>query len=65
MKPYKKSKISKTTTSRLEYKVLTRCLKDLYWCEGITFYPITRKGFKNSNRQLMSYQIRMYKNWKQ
>lgn len=64
MKPYKKSKIARTTTSRLEYKVITRSLKDWYWCEGINFYPIIRKGFKNSNHQLMSYQIRMYKTWK-
>ena len=64
MKPYKKSKIAKTTIYRLEYKVETRGLKDWYWNEGIIFYPKIRSGFKNSNRQLMSYQIRMYKTWK-
>jgi hypothetical protein len=64
MKPYKKSFKAKITTSRKEYKVVTQNLKDWYCDEGITFYPIYRKGFKNPNRQLMSYQIRMYKTWK-
>jgi hypothetical protein len=64
MKLNKKSKIARTTVSKLEYKVVTRGLKDWYWSEGIMFYPKKRLGFKNSNRQLMSFQMRMYKTWK-
>ena len=64
MKPYKKSKIARTTTCRKEYKVITRFLDVPYWDEGINYYPRFRRGYKNSNRQIMSYQIRMYKTWK-
>ena len=64
MKPYKKSKIARTTIYRKEYNVETRDLKDRYWYEGISFYPLYRRGFKNSNKRIMSYQIRMYKSWK-
>ena len=53
MKPYKKSKIAKTTMYRKEYKVETN--------EGINFYPKYKKGFKNPKKTIMSYQIRMYK----
>jgi hypothetical protein len=64
MKPYKKSKIAKTTMYRKEYKVETQGLRDWYWSEGINFYPKYRKGFKNPKKTIMSYQIRMYKTWK-
>jgi hypothetical protein len=64
MKPYKKSKIAKTTMYRKEYKVETQGLRDWYWSEGINFYPKYRKGFKNPLKRVMSYQIRMYKTWK-
>lgn len=64
MKPYKKSKIARTTTSRKEYKVVTRCLDVPYWDEGLNLYPKIRWGYKNPNKRIMSYQIRMYKTWK-
>ena len=64
MKPYKKSKKSRTTTCRKEYNVETRGLRDWYWDEGITYYPLYKSGFKNPNRRIMSYQVRMYKTWK-
>lgn len=64
MKPYKKSEVARTTTSRKEYKIETQGLKDPYWDDGVNFYPEYRKGFKNPNKRLMSYQIRMYKTWK-
>ena len=63
MKPYKKTMIAKTTMYRKEYNVATRNLEP-YWDEGINFYPKYRRGFKNSNRTIMSYQVRMYKTWK-
>lgn len=37
---------------------------DLYWDEGIKFYPRYKLGFKNPNKQIMSYQVRMYRTWK-
>lgn len=63
MKPYKTSKI-KTTMYRLEYKVESQGLKERYGYEGVPFYPMYRSGFKNPTKQIMSYQIRMYKTWK-
>ena len=65
MKPYKKSKVARTTTCRKEYNVVTKPdYFDPYWDEGLNLYPRYRKGFKNSGKQLMSYQVRMYKTWK-
>jgi hypothetical protein len=63
MKPYKKTLIAKTTMYRKEYNVATKHLEP-YWDEGITFYPKYKKGFKNTNKKIMSYQVRMYKTWK-
>ncbi len=64
MKPYKKSKSVKTTMYRKEYKVESKCLKNRYCDDGISFYPLYRRGFKNPNKTIISYQIRMYKTWK-
>jgi hypothetical protein len=63
MKPFKKSKVARTTTCRKVYNIVTRGL-DPYWDEGISFYPSYRKGFKNPTKRIMSYQVRMYKTWK-
>jgi hypothetical protein len=64
MKAYKKSQIAKTTTCRKEYKVITRGWDDPYWDEYINYYPKYRRGYKNSGKRIMSYQVRMYKTWK-
>lgn len=64
MKPFKKSKIARTTTSRKEYNVVTRGLVDPYWDECIVYYPRYNRGTNHSNKGLMSYQVRMYKTWK-
>jgi hypothetical protein len=64
MKPNKRNKIARTTMYRNEYNREARGLRDKWWCEGIIFYPIKRKGFKNSKRRLMKFQIRMYRTWK-
>lgn len=64
MKPYKKSRVARTTTCRKEYKIEAQSLKERYGDEGITFYPLYRRGFRNKTKRLMSYKIRMYKTWK-
>lgn len=65
MKPYKSCKECKTITNRKEYKILTNPqYRDHYWDEGLTLYPIYRRGFRNPTKQIMSYQVRMYKTWK-
>jgi len=59
-----RSKLNKTTTSR-EYKLLNMNLVyPMYWDEGISMYPKIRLGCKNPNKQLMRYEIRMYRSWK-
>lgn len=65
MKPYKHCKVARTTTCRREYNVITRGLDDPYWWDdGVMYYPRYRAGFKNPNKQIMSYQVRMYRTWK-
>lgn len=64
MKPYKKSQRAKTTLYNKEYKIVTRGWEDPCWNDYVQRYPRYRIGFKNPNRRLMSYQIRMYKTWK-
>lgn len=63
MKPFK-NKVSQTTTHNKEYKIVTNDKFDPYWDEGYDFYPRYRRGFKNSNKTIMSYQVRMYRTWK-
>lgn len=66
MKPEKKNgKIAKFTTHNKEYKIVTNSsICEPYWDDGIVFYPKNRRGYKNSNKQIMKYQVRMYRTWK-
>jgi len=60
-----KCKKSDVVTDNRTYNILNNDNTDPYWDEGLHFYPeqsrITRK-FKK--KQLLMYQIRMYKTWK-
>jgi len=59
-----RSKLNKSTNGR-EYKLLVLNLEyPKYWDEGIPTYPKLRLGFKNPNKVLMKYEIRMYRSWK-
>lgn len=59
-----RGRLDKAITSR-EYKiVLIDLLYPIYWDEGLSFYPRYRRGFKNSNKQLLKYQMREYRSWK-
>ena len=62
----KRSRVARTTTCRKEYKLVTNDkIKEQYWDECITFYPMLRtRGAKSTNKRIMSYQVRMYKTWK-
>ena len=65
MKPYKKSKIARTTTSRKNYNVVTKTnYGDPFPDEYTNYYPKWRRGYKNPIKRLMSYQVRMYRTWK-
>jgi hypothetical protein len=35
-----------------------------YWDEMYHKYPRYKRGFKNPNKRIFSYQVRMYKTWK-
>lgn len=59
-----RSKLTKAVTNNEYHKMWLKILYDPYWDEGIIFYPRWRKGFKNPNKQLMSFQLRMYRTWK-
>ena len=59
-----RSKLKHAITGR-EYKLIQ--IKDLYppyWDEGMDFYPKYRPGYKNPNKLIERYQVRMYKTWK-
>lgn len=59
-----RSRLNNSTCSR-EYKlILINLCYPKYWDEGISFYPKIKIGFKNPNKRLMKYEIRMYRNWK-
>lgn len=64
MKAFKKSKVARVTTCRKEYKVVTRGWDNPYVDECWNYQPRYRAGFKNSGKQILSYQVRMYKTWK-
>lgn len=59
-----RSRLNKSTNGR-EYKILLiNCEYPIYWDEGIQMYPKIKNGFKNPNKRLMKYEIRMYRSWK-
>lgn len=35
-----------------------------YYDEGLNYYPIYRRGYKNSKKRILSYKVRMYRTWK-
>lgn len=56
--------LNKAQTGREYHILLLNELYPLYWDEGIYEYPKYRKGYKNPNKTIYSYQVRMYKTWK-
>jgi hypothetical protein len=61
---WKESQIIERTTNRREYKILRTVDQDPYSDEGWHYYPRYRKGFKNPHKEILPYQVRMYKTWK-
>jgi hypothetical protein len=48
-----------------EYKILIlKYYYPIFWDEYIVFYPKYRRGFKNANKGIQSYQVRRYRTWK-
>ncbi len=59
-----RAELNKAQTSK-EYKcILNNDLYPIYWDEGLNFYPRYNRGYKNTNKQILMHQVRMYKTWK-
>ena len=56
--------LNKAKNGRIYHIMLLNDLYPPYWDEGTEFCPQYRRGFKNPNKQLLMYQVRMYKTWK-
>jgi hypothetical protein len=59
-----RAKLNKATNSREYFIVLLNYEYPMYWDDGIVEYPKYRKGFKNPNKRLFKYQVRMFRTWK-
>ena len=56
---------SRFTNDNKTYKVKSEIIdNDPYPDEGVNYYPKYRRRFKNTKKQIRSYQRRMYKTWK-
>lgn len=60
----KNSKVLRTTTFSKEYKNY-HLKEEMYWDEGIVFYPKTSNRWARPRKtRLMRFQWRMYRTWK-
>lgn len=56
--------LNKAENGRVYHIMLLKDLYPPYWDEGTRYYPKYRPGYKNSKKQILSFQVRMYKTWK-
>ena len=63
-KNYNRAKFNKAQNGNEHRKMFLKWVYPPYWDDGIMTYPKFKKGFKNPNKRLLSYQVRMYKTWK-
>ena len=59
-----RAKLNKANNGTEYRRILMDELYPLYWDEGMYFYPMYRRGFKNSNRRLETWKVRQYRTWK-
>jgi hypothetical protein len=59
-----RAKLNKAQDGRSYQLKLIDELYPMYWDEGLNFHPRYRKGFKNSNKRILKYKIRLYRTWK-
>jgi hypothetical protein len=59
-----RAKLNKAENSRNYRLIWIDELYPMYWDEGLNFYPKYRKGFKNNNKRILKYKVRMYRTWK-
>ena len=59
-----RAKLNKATNNK-EYRIIFLNYEyPIYWDDGIVDYPNYRKGFKNPNKRIFNYQVRMFRSWK-
>jgi hypothetical protein len=59
-----RAKLNKAETSKEYNLLLFDDLYPPYWDDGLILYPRYRRGFKNPNKSLERYKMRMYRTWK-
>ncbi len=63
MRPFK-GEISQRTTCNKEYRIVTNDnFLDPYWDEGMVYHK-SRGLAKWKKKQILNYQVRMYRSWK-
>ncbi len=59
-----RAKLNKAQTGREYHIMLLNDLYPPYWDDGVNFHPKYRRGYKEPKKQIMHYQVRMYRTWK-
>lgn len=59
-----RAKLNKATNKREYWIILLNYEYPMYWDDGIREHPTYRSGYKNPNKRIFNYQVRMYKSWK-
>jgi hypothetical protein len=59
-----RAKLNKAQNNTDYRKLFLDELYPPYYEEGVNFYPRYRRGYKNPNKQLERFKIRMYRTWK-
>ena len=59
-----RAKLNKATNNKEYWIILLNYEYPIYWDDGIVEYPNYRKGFKNPNKRIFNYQVRMFRSWK-
>lgn len=59
-----RARLSKAIDNKSYRRIWIQFEYSKYWDEGINFYPRYKRGSKNPNKRIQSYQVRMYKTWK-
>ncbi len=59
-----RAKLNKSQNGNEYRKIMLNIEYPIYWDEGLLFYPQYKRGFKNSNRSILRYQMRKYRTWK-
>jgi hypothetical protein len=59
-----RAKLNKAEDGRGYHIIWLDELYPMYWEEGMNFHPKYRRGFKNPNKYIQWYKVRVYRTWK-